>query len=213
MRKKKLQTFPRYLEVECWKKPDLRSLEPVLQAVAEACKQINRIVQRAQTDDVYGVAVDANGKPLEENVQGESQQILDVLCNTIMLRAFCGSGRDIHSVASEEEDDPRCCADVMVRAAGSGFGWVLRRKDLFLLLINSVIVTKNRTTLLLLVAIFWQPLTRLMVPKTLTPVFLLEQSLGSIANHMEQTMSTRNPFFRMADRWLLLVTVCIRKCS
>lgn len=116
MRKKKnLQTFPRYLEVECWKFPNLRGLEPVLQAVAEACKQINRIVQRAQTDDVYGVAVDAQGRPLDDNVQGEVQQKLDVLCNTIMLRAFCGSGRDIHSVASEEEDEPRCCADVMVR--------------------------------------------------------------------------------------------------
>jgi len=64
----------------------------------------------------------------------------------------------------------------------------------------------------LLVVIFWQPLTQSMVPKTLMPVFLLEQSLESIANHMEQQMSTRNPFFRMDDRWLLLVTVCIRKC-
>lgn len=115
MVKKKLQTFPRYLEVECWKRQDLRGLEPVLQAVASACKQINRIVQRAQTDDVYGVALDAAGNPLSDNVQGEVQQKLDVLCNTIMLRAFCGSGREIHSVASEEEDEPRCCSDVMVR--------------------------------------------------------------------------------------------------
>lgn len=114
MRKKKLQTFPRYLEVECWKRKDLRGLEPVLLAAANACKQINRIVQRAQTDDVYGVALDANGNPLSDNVQGEVQQKLDVLCNTIMLKAFCGSGREICSVASEEEDEPRCCAEVMV---------------------------------------------------------------------------------------------------
>jgi fructose-1,6-bisphosphatase I len=114
MRKKKLQTFPRYLEVECWKRQDLRGLEPVLQAVSSACIQINRIVQRAQTDDVYGVAIDADGNPLSDNVQGEVQQKLDVLCNTIMLKAFCGSGREISSVASEEEDEPRCCADVMV---------------------------------------------------------------------------------------------------
>ena len=115
LRKKTLQTFPRYLEIECWKRAELRELEPVLQAIANACKQINRIVQRAQTDDVYGVALGADGKPLEEtNVQGEVQQKLDVLCNTIMLRAFCGSSRCIHSVASEEEDVPRCCTDVMV---------------------------------------------------------------------------------------------------
>jgi Fructose-1-6-bisphosphatase, N-terminal domain len=114
--KKKLQTFLRYLEVECWKRSDLRGLEPILQAVASACKQITRIVQRAQTDDVYGVAVDpTTGNPLADtNIQGEVQQKLDVLCNTIMLQAFCGSGREIHAVASEEEDKPRCCSEVMV---------------------------------------------------------------------------------------------------
>ena len=117
--KKKLQTYLRYLEVECWKRSDLRGLETVLQAVASACKQITRIVQRAQTDDVYGVALDVHGNPLSDtNIQGEVQQKLDVLCNTIMLQAFCGSGRDIHAVASEEEDEPRCCSDVMVRYFG-----------------------------------------------------------------------------------------------
>lgn len=114
-KKKNLKTFPRYLEIECWKRPELRGLEPVLQAVAESCKQINRIVQRAQTDDLYGVALGDDGMPLEDtNIQGEVQQQLDVLCNTIMLRAFCGSSRTIHSVASEEEDDCRCCSDIMV---------------------------------------------------------------------------------------------------
>ena len=114
-RKKKLKSFVRYLEVECWKRAELRELEPVFQAVAEACKQISRIVQRAKTDDLYGVAVGADGAPLDTtNVQGEVQQKLDVICNTFMLRAFCGCSTAIHSVASEEEDEPRCCADVMV---------------------------------------------------------------------------------------------------
>lgn len=114
-KKKNLKTFQRYLEIECWKRADLRDLERVLQAVAESCKQINRIVQRAQTDDLYGAAVGKDGEQLDANVQGEVQQQLDVLCNTIMLRAFCGSSSSIHSVASEEEDEPRCCSDVMVR--------------------------------------------------------------------------------------------------
>lgn len=114
-RKKNLKTFNRYLEVECWKRSELRDLERVLQAVSDACKQINRIVQRAQTDDLYGVALGMDGKPMEEtNVQGEVQQQLDVLCNTIMLRAFCGCSNSICAVASEEEDEPRSCADVMV---------------------------------------------------------------------------------------------------
>eukprot|EP00934_Nitzschia_sp_Nitz4_P001283 Nitzschia sp. Nitz4//scaffold341_size29662//5718//7321//NITZ4_008036-RA/size29662-augustus-gene-0.9-mRNA-1//1//CDS//3329548540//1283//frame0 len=116
-KKKNLKSFQRYLEIECWKRADLRDLEKVLQAVAESCKQINRIVQRAQTDDLYGAAVGKDGNQLEENVQGEVQQQLDVLCNTIMLRAFCGSSSSIHSVASEEEDKPRCCSDVMADSA------------------------------------------------------------------------------------------------
>ena len=114
-KRKDLKQFTRYLEVECWKRAELRGLEPVLQAIADACKQINRIVQRAQTDDIYGAAVDSQGNPLDgTNVQGEVQQKLDVLCNTIMMRAFCGSSKVIAGVASEEEDVPRCCADVMV---------------------------------------------------------------------------------------------------
>lgn len=114
LRKKKLQTFNRYLEVECWKQAELRELEPVLQAVAEACKQINRIVQRAKTDDLYGVALGPDGNPLDTtNIQGEVQQKLDIVCNTFMLRAFCGCSSAIHSVASEEEDEPRCCEDIM----------------------------------------------------------------------------------------------------
>jgi fructose-1,6-bisphosphatase I len=121
-KKKNLKTFQRFLEIECWRNAELRELEPVLKGVAESCKQINRIVQRAQTDDLYGAAVDvssgdAAGAGVITNVQGEVQQQLDVLCNTYMLRAFCGSGSCIHSVASEEEDVPRCCSDVMTDSA------------------------------------------------------------------------------------------------
>jgi fructose-1,6-bisphosphatase I len=87
----------------------------VLQAVGESCKQINLMVQRAQTDDLYGAALGPDGLPLDENIQGEVQQKLDVVCNTIMLRTFCGCSNSIAWVASEEEDLPRCCSDVMVR--------------------------------------------------------------------------------------------------
>jgi fructose-1,6-bisphosphatase I len=108
-KKKKLTSFTRYLEVECWKQSDLRDLERVLLSVADACKQISRLVQRAQTDDLYGEAsIDG-----ETNVQGEVQQKLDSLCNTIFLRAFCGCSNSIFAVASEEEDESRSCADVM----------------------------------------------------------------------------------------------------
>ena len=54
------------------------------------------------------------GQQVDENIQGEVQQQLDVLCNTLMLRAFCGaSSNAICALASEEEPLPRSCADVM----------------------------------------------------------------------------------------------------
>merc|ERR1712166_122669 len=114
--KKNLKTFERNLEIECWRHTELRELEPVLKSVAGSCKEINRIVRRAQTDDLFGAAMGADGLPLDDNIQ--VQQQLDVLCNTHMLRAFCGGGSScIHSVASEEEDEPRCCSDVMTDSA------------------------------------------------------------------------------------------------
>lgn len=58
MKKKDLRTLQRFLEVECWKRSSIRDLDRTLLAVSDACKQINRIVQRAQTDDLYGAAVD-----------------------------------------------------------------------------------------------------------------------------------------------------------
>ncbi len=120
LRKKKLNTFARYLEVESWKNPENRALEPVLRSIGEACKQITRIVQRAQTDDLYGVASDTE----ETNIQGEIQQKLDVVCNKIMLKQFCGSTKGvIAAVASEEEEVPRTCCDIMVRHSSS-FIWL-----------------------------------------------------------------------------------------
>lgn len=112
-RKKKLKSFLRFLEVESWKNEEIRDLEPVLKSIGAACKQINRIVQRAQTDDLYGNA--ASGDMGETNIQGEVQQKLDVLCNEIFLKALCGCSTDtIAAVASEEEDLPRSCSEVMV---------------------------------------------------------------------------------------------------
>lgn len=58
LKKKDLRTLQRFLEVECWKSPSIRNLDRTLLGVSDACKQINRIVQRAQTDDLYGAAVD-----------------------------------------------------------------------------------------------------------------------------------------------------------
>jgi len=112
--KKILQTFTRYIEINSWKHPEIRALEPVLRGIGEACKQINRIVQRAQTDEFYGVALGPDGLPKEQNIQGEVQQKLDVVCNSIMLKHLCGcSTATIAAVASEEEENFRSCSEVM----------------------------------------------------------------------------------------------------
>ena len=115
LKKKNLRTFARYLEVECWKSPHVRSLESVLTSATRACAQISKMVQRAQTDDIYGAAVDKiTGKELEANVQGEVQQKLDVVCNEIMKKAFCGCSDEVAAVATEEEEEPLMCKDVSV---------------------------------------------------------------------------------------------------
>jgi fructose-1,6-bisphosphatase I len=48
------------------------------------------MVSRAQTDDIYGAAVDRRtGEKLEDNVQGEAQQKLDVICNEVRAELRC----------------------------------------------------------------------------------------------------------------------------
>lgn len=204
-KKKDMWTFTRYLEVECWKLPELRGLETALIAVSEACKQISRIVQRAKTDDIYGVAVDVNGNPLDgTNVQGEVQQKLDVLCNTIMLRAFCGSSSHIHSVASEEEDEPRCCSDIMVRT------FVLVRAHV--LSLHSVCTHSFvcRRIRLLRWATLLQCSIRSMDQRILMRPCQLVASLAYI-ERPQGCWSTRRHSSRLADRWLLRDTAYIRK--
>lgn len=182
-KKKNLKTFQRYLEIECWKRAELRDLERVLQAVAESCKQINRIVQRAQTDDLYGAAVDKDGSQLEANIQGEVQQQLDVLCNTIMLRAFCGSSKSIHSVASEEEDEPRCCSDVMV----CNTFYMCPKGGLSRSSLNSCLLyvaSIGRVIQLLRLVISLLFLTPLMVPRILMHLYPSEIYLESTRNNL-----------------------------
>lgn len=200
LRKKKLKTFSRFLEVEMWKHNELRGLEPVLQAVSEACKQITRIVQRANTDDFYGAALGADGNPLEgTNVQGEVQQKLDVLCNTIMTRAFCGSSCNIASIASEEEDEPRCCSDVMVRYPQEG----LCVLPLLTVFCRKILHLQSGITLLCS--------TRWMVPRTSTLPYPSELFLESTGPRILRTL-TRIRFYRMGLHWLLRAIVFTRKC-
>ena len=82
-------------------------------SASRACAQISKLVQRAQTDNIYGLALDkTTGQVKDVNVQGEAQMKLDVVCNDILTQAFCGCGGGrIAAVASEEDADVRTCRD------------------------------------------------------------------------------------------------------
>jgi fructose-1,6-bisphosphatase I len=70
----------------------------ILSAVSLAGKAIGHKVRHARLQDVLGSAG-------SDNVQGESQQKLDVIANTILMRCL-GSRASIAVVASEEDEQP-----------------------------------------------------------------------------------------------------------
>ncbi len=214
-KKKDLKTFNRYLEIESWKRgPSARDLEPVLRAIGEACKQINRIVQRAQTDDLYGAAVDENGNALEDNIQGEVQQKLDVVCNAIMLKQFCGSSKGIiAAVASEEEDTTRCCSTVMVSSYS-----ISKLADLvtvpFIFSMTShyffLLIAPSRVTTLSLQETMLQYLIRSTDPRTLNLLFRSEQCLAYIRQRPGPHPQMKR-FYKKVARWSQLDIAFIRK--
>jgi fructose-1,6-bisphosphatase I len=76
-------------------------------------------MRRISTDDLDGNHKIGVGGNSSVNIQGESQKKLDVIANRIMKVAFCCSG-NIDVLASEEEDEPCLCRDVVDNAAFSG---------------------------------------------------------------------------------------------
>ncbi|WP_158916818.1 class 1 fructose-bisphosphatase [Caulobacter sp. S45] len=88
------RTLAGYLEAEAAHDGGLAAL---ILAVAAACAQISGLVARGALSGVLGVAG-------TENVQGETQKTLDVLANTILIKAADASGQ-VAAIASEEEDD------------------------------------------------------------------------------------------------------------
>ena len=70
----------------------------ILSAISISAKMIAAQVRRARLEDVLG---SAGG----ENVQGETQQKLDVIANEILLRNLAGR-QGVAVVASEENEQP-----------------------------------------------------------------------------------------------------------
>ena len=75
----------------------------ILSALSISAKIISSKVRRARLEDVLGAAG-------SDNIQGESQQKLDVIANEVLMR--CLGGREgVAIVASEENDEPTLLRD------------------------------------------------------------------------------------------------------
>jgi fructose-1,6-bisphosphatase I len=83
------------------------TLSWILSALSISAKFITSRVRRARLDDVLGSIG-------QENVQGETQQKLDVIANEALLHTL-GGREGVAIVASEENEEP-----VILRAANSG---------------------------------------------------------------------------------------------
>ena len=83
------------------------TLSWILSALSISAKIITARVRRARLDDVLGSVG-------QENVQGETQQKLDVIANEVLLRTL-GGREGVAIVASEENEEP-----VILRAAQTG---------------------------------------------------------------------------------------------
>ena len=114
------KSFKRFMQIELWRTPQLESLYPILCSLELACRDINRLMRRVSTDNLDGLhSAEKGGEIPSVNVQGEDQKKLDVIANRIMKNALCCSG-NLHIVASEEEDEPCLCSNVVNNAAFTG---------------------------------------------------------------------------------------------
>jgi len=104
-----LSTLQSHILAEEQKHPgSTGSLSWILSAISLSTKVIASKVRRARLQDVLGSAG-------SENVQGETQQKLDVIANETLLRCLGGRG-GVAVVASEENEQPV----VIQRASGHG---------------------------------------------------------------------------------------------
>jgi len=104
------KSLKRFLEVEIWRSgasPEMKTLYPMLTGIEKACRDISLLMRRISTDNLEGLS---QGSTI--NVQGENQKKLDVLANSIIKNAVCGSGV-AKAVASEEEEEVCLCSSIM----------------------------------------------------------------------------------------------------
>lgn len=105
-----LTTLQSHILAEQTKHPSATgSFSWILSALSLSAKVISAKIRRARLQDVLG-ALDS------ENVQGETQQKLDVIANETLIRCL-GDRAGVAIVASEENEEP-----IFIRRAGDGQG-------------------------------------------------------------------------------------------
>ncbi|MDO1557917.1 class 1 fructose-bisphosphatase [Brevundimonas sp. 2R-24] len=87
-----------FTDLETWLESTDRDLARLIQAVAEGCREVSRLVARGALGGVLG-------EQGTQNVQGEGQKKLDVIADDVFMDVArrCGV---VRAAASEEQDDP-----------------------------------------------------------------------------------------------------------
>jgi fructose-1,6-bisphosphatase I len=106
------KTFRHYVQKEAWRTHEMNDLQPILNSIEIACADINRLIRRVNINNLVGIQNYIN-------IQGEEQQKLDKLANTIMKNSICCSGK-VYSVISEEETDFCKCSKITDNNAFNG---------------------------------------------------------------------------------------------
>lgn len=96
------RSFAQHLRTQLHEQPALAALQPVLCSVAEACRDISRLVRHS------AVGGESAERSVAVNVQGELQSEMDVEANRLLKAALCRSGH-VAIVASEEDAVPSRC--------------------------------------------------------------------------------------------------------
>lgn len=97
-----MRTFAQHLRVQLREQPALAELQPVLCAIAAACRDVSRLTRS------NAISGSSESRSVTVNVQGEMQSEMDVEANRLLKTALCSSGH-VAIVASEEDAIPSRC--------------------------------------------------------------------------------------------------------
>jgi len=106
------KTFRQNIQKEAWLSHEMNELLPILFSIELACGDINRLIRRVDINNLVGLQN-------KINIQGEQQQKLDKISNTIMKNAVCCSSK-VYVIVSEEENECCYCSKITDNNAFNG---------------------------------------------------------------------------------------------